>query len=102
MTRLTRANNLLIATLWQAQLESAGIRCEIRNRFIGAAVGDLPPDQVSPEIWVVDDTDVPRARELMRELLNPPKRPPWNCFNCGEINEAQFAQCWKCESTRPA
>jgi hypothetical protein len=101
MTRLIQVNNLLLATLWHAQLESAGIACEIRNRFIGGAVGDLPPDMVSPEIWVVDDADLNRARTLLRELRNPPKRAPWNCFQCGELNEDQFAQCWKCQSSRP-
>ncbi len=101
MKLLTRADNLLIATLWQQMLETAGIACEIRNRYIGAAVGELPADQVVPQIWVRDDRDVPRATALLDEFRSPRASAAWCCFNCGELVEGQFYQCWNCEATRP-
>jgi rubrerythrin len=100
MKLLTRADNLMIATLWQQMLETAGIRCEVRNRYIGAAAGELPPDQVAPQIWLRDDRDEERATTLLEELRQPSRLASWSCFNCGEIVEGQFFQCWNCEVPR--
>lgn len=102
MKLLTRADNLLIATLWQQMLADAGIDCELRNRYIGAAVGELPADQVAPQIWVRDDDDLPRATALLAEFRSPRTSAAWCCFGCGELVEGQFAQCWNCEAPRPA
>jgi rubrerythrin len=101
MKLLTRADNLMIATLWQRMLEAAGIDCEIRNRYIGAAVGELPADQVAPQVWIVHDHDEERARTLLDELRKPGRLPSWTCFGCGEVVEGQFFQCWNCEAVRP-
>lgn len=98
---LTRADNLLLATLWQRMLEDAGIACEIRNRYIGAAVGELPADQVAPQLWLRDDRDFARATTLLREFRSPPALPSWCCFGCGTLVEGQFSQCWNCEAPRP-
>ena len=98
---LTRADNLMIATLWQQMLEAAGIRCEIRNRYIGAAVGELPADQVAPQLWLRDERDGERAAALLDEFRRPRVSPPWCCFSCGTLVEGQFFQCWNCEAPRP-
>ena len=101
MKLLTRADNLLIATLWQRMLEAAGIDCELRNRYIGAAVGELPADQVAPQLWVRDERDLSRARQLLDEFRAPRASPSWCCFCCGTLIEGQFYQCWNCEAIRP-
>ncbi len=101
MKLLTRADNLLIATLWQRMLEAAGVHCELRNRYIGAAVGELPADQVAPQIWIRDDADFARATALLDEIRSPPTSASWCCFACGERVEGQFFQCWNCGTTRP-
>ena len=100
--RLAAADNLMIATLWHDVLRSAGIRCEVRNRYIGGAVGELPADQVAPQLWLVDDRDEPRAVALLDELRRPRALPSWCCFGCGELVEGQFYQCWNCEAARPS
>jgi hypothetical protein len=101
MKRLASADNLMIATLWQQMLEAAGIASEVRNRYIGGAVGELPADQVAPQVWIRDDHDEDRARALLDEWRRPTRLPPWNCFACGEVVEGQFYQCWNCQTTRP-
>jgi rubrerythrin len=101
MKFLASADNLMIATLWQQVLETAGIRCDLRNRYIGAAVGELPADQVAPQVWIRDERDEERAKALLDELRRPKKLPTWNCFECGEVVEGQFYQCWNCEAVRP-
>ena len=102
MKRLVRADNLMIAPLWQQMLAGAGIRCDIRNRYLGAAVGELPADQVAPELWIRDDADEPRACALLEEFRRPARLPVWRCPRCGELVEGQFFQCWNCETTRPS
>jgi len=99
--RLVSADNLLTATLWQQVLQSAGIPCELRNRFISGAVGELPTDQVSPQLWLIDERDEERANTLLRELRTPVNLPAWHCTNCNELIEGQFFQCWNCQRNRP-
>lgn len=101
MKLIARADNLLLATLWQQMLRSAGIDCEIRNRYLGAAVGELPADQVAPQLWVRDDRDAARATTLLAEFRAPRSSAPWCCFGCGELVEGQFFQCWNCGTVRP-
>jgi len=101
MKRLVTADNLMTATLWQAVLESAGIRCQLRNRFISGAVGELPTDQVAPQLWLFDDDDSARAEQLLDELRRAHESPPWTCLRCQEIREGQFFQCWQCGTARP-
>jgi len=101
MKALVTADNLLTATLWLNVLESAGVRCTLRNRFIGGAVGDLPADQVAPQLWLVDEADEERARALLEELRHPQNLPSWFCPGCGETIEGQFFQCWSCQASRP-
>jgi hypothetical protein len=98
---LIGADNRMIATLWREMLESAGIACELRNRYIGGAVGEMPTDQVAPQIWLRDERDEVYARELLREWRRPDALAGWSCFHCGEQVEGQFYQCWNCETTRP-
>jgi hypothetical protein len=98
--KIATADNLLIATLWQRVLESAGIRCEIRNRFACGAAGELPIDASMPQLWLIDDRDAVSARTVLRELHQPPQAPPWQCTRCSEPNEVQFFQCWRCQQSR--
>ena len=101
MKRLTSADNLLTATLWQQVLQSADIECEIRNRFLAAAAGELPADQVAPQLWLIDDRDEERALALLAELRLPSQLPTWSCPRCSEHIEGQFFQCWSCQANRP-
>jgi len=100
MRFLASADNLLIATLWQRMLEAAGIRCELRNRYIGAAVGDLPADQVAPQLWLRDSRDHAAASALLSEWRAPSALPSWRCASCREQLEGQFFQCWNCGATQ--
>jgi len=81
-------------------LEQAGIGSFIRNTYLGAAVGDLPVFDASPELWVYRDADAPRAETVIREALRPDDTASaldaWRCAACGESNEGQFAVCWRC------
>ena len=77
-------------------LESAGIRAVVRNEFLSSAMGELPPAECQPQLWVLDDADTARAESLLREQ---PAGPDWVCA-CGERLGAQFTQCWSCGRSR--
>ncbi|MDB5940889.1 MAG: hypothetical protein JWQ13_455 [Ramlibacter sp.] len=100
MRRLTRAPNIAIAALWVDALLQAGIPASMQRYFLGAAAGELPPDQCLPEVWISDDAQEAQARELLHALQNVPQRR-WLCA-CGETVEGGFEACWQCGRPMPA
>jgi hypothetical protein len=99
MRRLTRAPNIAIAALWVDALLHAGIQASMQRYFLGAAAGELPPDQCLPEVWISDDGQEQEALELLHALQNVPQRR-WLC-TCGEMVEGGFESCWQCARPMP-
>jgi hypothetical protein len=99
MRRLAQAPNLAIATLWVHALREDGISASVQREFLGAAAGQLPPDQCLPEVWVDDDAQFALAERLLRALQHRPQRQ-WHC-RCGEFVEGGFEQCWNCGAAMP-
>ena len=99
MQRLTRAPNIAIAALWVDALRHAGIDATMQRYFLGSVAGELPPDQCLPEVWLMDDSQEVRAREVLRDLTHAPQRR-WLC-TCGELVEGGFEQCWNCGALMP-
>jgi hypothetical protein len=99
MRRLVQAPNLAIAALWADTLQQAGIAARVQRQFLAGAVGELPPDQCLPEIWLVHDEQEAAARALLRELTDLPQRR-WTCA-CGEEVEGGFESCWSCGRAMP-
>ncbi len=100
MRRLTQAPNIAIAALWVGALRHAGIAAAVQRYYLGAAAGELPPDQCLPEVWVIDDGQEAEALALLRDLSSVPQRR-WLC-QCGELVEGGFEQCWRCGQMMPA
>ena len=87
----------------QNVLEANGIPCVLRNEFLNAGFGELPPAECWPELWVTDDRDAERARTLIAEAIDISAAPatPWRCRRCNEEVDAVFSQCWSCSAERP-
>ncbi|CAN5388700.1 DUF2007 domain-containing protein [soil metagenome] len=100
MRRLAQAPNLAIATLWVHALREEGVEATVQREFLGAVVGQLPPDQCLPEIWIDDETQFDSAKRLLQALQNRPQRR-WHC-RCGELVEGGFEQCWQCGQMMPS
>lgn len=98
----SRQDPLMIGHLKNV-LESRGISCVIRNMYLAAAAGELPPIECWPELWVVDDARYSEAQAVLKETLAPLEivKRPWKCAKCGEEIEGQFAECWNCGNIRP-
>ena len=95
--------SLNLADLHHAKnlLDSVGIRTVVKNELLSSAIGQLPFTECQPELWLADEADVERARRLLVEgPLGPAQKGDvWQC-DCGEIQEAQFTQCWHCGKFR--
>lgn len=82
-------------------LRSAGIRAEVRNTFLGGAVGDIPFIEAGPQVWIDERENAAVARAIIDEVEHAPVQAAWRCEACDELIEGQFAQCWHCGATRP-
>ena len=97
MKKLTTAPLLITVTHFKNLLESEGIACRIRNEHLGSIAGEMPLGEIWPELWIVNELDFDRAKQLIDGAAEDesPSRP-WRCKRCGEENEGQFAVCWNC------
>ena len=78
-------------------LESHNIKTFIRNEYGVGGLGELPFVEVGPQLFVLEEKDVARAKELL--LLDLPMEDPgddWVCPECGVDVEGNFSRCWKC------
>ncbi len=102
MMKLMRAPNVVIGQHWINVLAAAGIACELHNRYLSGAIGEIPADQCAPELWLMDERDEALARKLIDTARSGPAvgAPGWRCAHCGEVLEAQFTVCWNCGTAR--
>ncbi len=97
MQRVYTSSDPVSAGLVLSVLESAGIRCLLRNQYLTGALGELPVNECWPQVWVLDEADAPRARRLIAEALPHDGAPGevWTCPDCHERLEPQFSQGWQ-------
>jgi hypothetical protein len=82
---------LITSVLGESEIEYV-----IRNEFLAGALGELPPHECWPEIWVTHDEDFDKAISLIEQASQTiPDQGKWQC-DCGEENEGTFGSCWKC------
>lgn len=78
-------------------LERAGIECITKNEQLAGALGDIPFLECEPELWVLHDADLARARSILTTHNAPVVgADQWRCRHCGELIDAQFEACWQC------
>jgi len=100
MKRILRCEHPLQAAHYANVLRAGGFACEVRRAALYGAVGDIPWQECSPEIWLHNDLDETMARRLLEELAGPNCGDPWVCASCGEQLEPQFGECWQCGQAR--
>lgn len=73
----------------------------VKNRLLFGASGELPPTECWPEVWVMEDGDEDRAREIIEAVTAAGEEGPgWTCPGCGEQLDPVFTQCWNCGRER--
>ncbi|MEM9385377.1 MAG: DUF2007 domain-containing protein [Pseudomonadota bacterium] len=102
--KLHTADNLMTIVHLKNILEGEGIRCTIRNQFLSGALGEIPAFECWPQLWVTQPSDWLRARGLLSEFLAQPdgEEASWQCAQCGEHIDGQFAECWQCGAACPS
>jgi len=98
MKKVTSVDSLVTINHYKNLLASEGIPAFIRNEHLGGILGEMPFQEVWPELWVENDLDLDRALQLIdsNNLLEESPEPDWRCRNCKAENEGQFAACWQC------
>ncbi len=98
MKKLTSADSLITVNHYKNLLVSEGIPAFLKNEHFGSIMGEVPFQEVWPELWIENDLDYDRALQLINAARIAEESPsaPWTCRSCGEDNEGQFAVCWKC------
>ena len=97
MKKLTSAPLAITLHHFRNLLMAEGIASEIRNEYFGGILGEMPFTETWPQLWIVNDLDYDRALQLIDDsALEESPDDEWRCEKCGELNEGQFAACWKC------
>jgi hypothetical protein len=96
--KVTSADSLITISHFKNLLMSEGISAFIRNEHFGSIMGEVPFEEVWPELWIKNDLDYDRALQLIDSIKLAEESPssPWRCAKCGTDNEGQFAACWQC------
>ena len=78
-------------------LEGNGIDTHVRADLLGLR-GEIPVDRAWPSVWV-PAPDQARALDALQQFFGPRLiHPRWTCPGCGEVNEATFDWCWRCQT----
>lgn len=101
MIKVYSAENSMDVGLIRGILEEDGINCLVKNQNLSGAMGEIPPLECWPELWITNDYDLIRAQNIVKSALLPTinNTVPWHCA-CGEKIEGQFTACWKCGEER--
>ena len=100
MVRIHSAGSVHEAHFLLHHLDLAGIRAHVFNHFAAGAIGEIPPSEGLPTIWLEDEADRERALAVI-------KAHEWRaatgenvaticCGGCGEAVPQNFAICWNC------
>ena len=95
--RFYAAADLIEAQLLKDLLMESGIASEIFNQNARGGTGEIPFTHVYPELWLLDENDQSRARELVDQYEHSeiPSGVTF-CNQCSEENPRNFASCWQC------
>ena len=97
MQRVFTATNRTDAYLVVHRLAHAGIKAHVFNEHVASIVGDVPPDVALPQVWIDDDAEFERARQVLKAFEQERSRTgTLFCPRCREQSPATFELCWNC------
>ena len=68
MIKIFEDFDITLVGYYQSVLESNNIETFMKNQFGTGGLGELPFVEVVPQLWVLNDAEVPRAIALLKEL----------------------------------
>jgi hypothetical protein len=97
LKKLYSAASLPDAHLIRNLLIQAGIEAHVFNENAQGGVGQLPVMEACPQIWIADERDLERARNVLHAFESMPAiRSSLRCEQCSEDNPSTFQLCWNC------
>jgi hypothetical protein len=97
MVRIYSAATLPDAHLVRGLLGQAGIDARVFNENLQGGLGEIPFTHAYPEVWIVDERDLQKAREVIRQIERPvPGSGSMICPRCHEVGPGHFQICWNC------
>lgn len=96
MRKLYTAANLPEAYIVVQLLNQAGIEARVFNENAQGGLGEIPFTHVYPEVWLMEDADMVRAREIVAGYEQSSVEGSVRCAVCREENPANFQLCWNC------
>lgn len=97
MKKIYSAANLMEAHIVMDLLLHAGIKVRLFNENAQGALGEIPFTHAYPDIWVTNDNDAERGKEIVgRYERSPVDTGIKFCNACGEENPGNFQLCWQC------
>jgi hypothetical protein len=60
--------DITLVGYYQSVLEANGIETFMKNQFGTGGLGELPFVEVVPQLWVLDESKVPLAVDMLKEL----------------------------------
>lgn len=101
MKQVYTHENIVVVHSVKNILANNDIESYVKNDDISAMGARNGIANIFQELWILNDADYDRARELIAaEVDNPASEEPWLCAGCGEENEGSFEICWKCQEER--
>ncbi|MCW8107018.1 DUF2007 domain-containing protein [Alteromonas ponticola] len=104
MKKLFSSHDSFLVQQVRSELEALDIPYLMKNEFISGAMGELPWQEVLPEIWLIDEAWEPKASKVIEGLTQQLKADDvkvcaqlWQCPECHEFNEPEFESCWQCQ-----
>ncbi|NKB80525.1 MAG: DUF2007 domain-containing protein [Nitrospirales bacterium] len=93
---------LVEVEMLKEMLEHDGIPCTVKNQRGSSLAGEVPFAEVFPELWILNDNDLPRAQEFLKNWreAQPADVTAWTCSRCGEVHAKDFTACWECGHDR--
>lgn len=85
MIKIFEDFDITLVGYYQSVLESNNIETFMKNQFGTGGLGELPFVEVVPQIWVLNDAEVPRAIALLKEL----QTDETESSELGEISDPQ-------------
>lgn len=103
MRKVYSCSNIIELSPYKFALEAAGIKYLIKNEFSQGAVGELPPAESWPQIWVINQQDADKAEQICSQVESKQQNSDidWICHNCNETNASSFEYCWQCQTLKP-
>ena len=92
----THDNQIMVANIANYLMQN-NIEVVIRNQYASGGVGEIPPIEAWPEVFVLNDNFFSKAINLINELNKDLDEPKWLCKKCNEINYPTFDYCWNCQ-----